>query len=138
LQRLVETEKVSVYCDANADISHVAPRGTESDANYLATSFSYGWARRHKQGHTNKGVEFLLDEQKKIPIQLFMTGEEMKDEKSPLLSCWRASYYFHAEARALSASSVRAYYYRQLPSSFSSLVFAAAAARLMGTAIVLP
>jgi hypothetical protein len=64
LHRLVENEEVSVYCDANVDISHVAPRGTESDANYLATSFPHGWARRNKQGHT-KDVEFLLDEHKK-------------------------------------------------------------------------
>jgi hypothetical protein len=60
----------SVYCDANADISHVAPRGTESDANYLATSFPHGRARRHKQGHT-KGVFFLLDEHKKNPYPTF-------------------------------------------------------------------
>jgi hypothetical protein len=64
LHRLVENEEVSVYCDANVDISHVAPRGTESDANCLATSFPHGWARRNKQGHT-KDVEFLLDEHKK-------------------------------------------------------------------------
>jgi hypothetical protein len=76
----MKNEEVSVYCDAKADVSHVAPRGTESDANYLATSLPHGWARRHKQGHT-KGVGYLLDEQKKIPIQLFMKGEEMKGEK---------------------------------------------------------
>jgi hypothetical protein len=82
LQRLIENEEVSVYCDANADISHLAPRGTESDANYLATLLSHGWARRNKQGHT-KGVELLLDEHRKILIQLFMKGEEMKGEKKP-------------------------------------------------------
>jgi hypothetical protein len=64
LHRLFENEDVSVYCDACVEISYVAPRGTESDANYLATSFPHGWARRNKQGHT-KGVEFLLNEQKK-------------------------------------------------------------------------
>jgi hypothetical protein len=64
LHRLIENEEVSVYCDANADISHVAPRGTESDASYLATLLPHGLARRNKQGHT-KGVEFLLDEHKK-------------------------------------------------------------------------
>jgi hypothetical protein len=82
LHRLIENEEVSVYCDANADISHVAPRGTENDANNLATSFPHGWARRKKQGHT-KGVEFLLDKHTKILIQLFMKGEEMKGEKKP-------------------------------------------------------
>jgi hypothetical protein len=41
LHRLIENEEVSVYCDANADISHVTPRGTESDANYFATSFPH-------------------------------------------------------------------------------------------------
>jgi hypothetical protein len=80
LHRLVENEEVSVYCDANVNISHVAPRGTESDANYLATSFPHGWPRRNKQGHT-KGVEFLLDEHTKILIQLFMKDEEMKGVK---------------------------------------------------------
>ena len=80
MYRLIETEEVSVYCDANADISHVAPRGTESDANYLAMSFPHGRARRNKQGHT-KGVELLLGEHKKILIQLFMKGEELKGEK---------------------------------------------------------
>jgi hypothetical protein len=80
LHRHIENEEVSAYCDANADISHVAPRGTESDANYLATTFPHGWARRNKQGHT-KGVEFLLGELKKILIQLFMKGEETKGEK---------------------------------------------------------
>ena len=69
-----------MYCDANADISHVAPRGTKSHANFLATSFPHGWARRNKQGHT-KGLELSLDEHKKILIQLFMKGEEMKGEK---------------------------------------------------------
>ena len=57
----------------------MAPRGTESDANYLATSLPHGWARRNKHGHT-KGVQLLLDEHKKILIQLFMKGEEMKGE----------------------------------------------------------
>jgi hypothetical protein len=85
LHRLIENEEVSVYCNANADISHVAPRGTESDAKYLATSFPQRWARRNKQGHT-KGVKFLLGEHKKILIQLFMKGEEMKgEEKSAAL-----------------------------------------------------
>jgi hypothetical protein len=69
LHRPVEKEEVSVYCDANVDISHVAPRRTESGAIYLATSFPHGWARRNKQGHT-EGVELLLDEQKKILIKL--------------------------------------------------------------------
>jgi hypothetical protein len=81
LHRLIKNEEVSVYCDANADISHVAPRGTESDANYFATSFPHDWARRNKQGHT-EGVFFLLGEHKKILIQLFMKGEEMKGEKN--------------------------------------------------------
>jgi hypothetical protein len=79
LHRLIENEEVSVYCDANMDISHVAPRGTKNDANYLATSFPHGWARRNKQGHT-KGVELLLGEHKKILIRLSMKGEEMKGE----------------------------------------------------------
>jgi hypothetical protein len=79
LHRLIENEEFSAHCDANVDISNVAPRGTKSDANYLATSFSHGWARRNKQGHT-KGLEFLPDEHKKIRIQLFMKGEEMKGE----------------------------------------------------------
>jgi hypothetical protein len=64
LHRLIENEEVSIYCDAIADIYHVEPQGTESDANYLATSLPHGWARRNKQGHI-KGVEFLLDEKKK-------------------------------------------------------------------------
>jgi hypothetical protein len=81
LRRLIENEEVSVYCNANADISHVAPRGTESNANYFATSFPHGWARRNKQGHT-KGVEFVLDEHKTILIRLLMKGEEMKGEKN--------------------------------------------------------
>jgi hypothetical protein len=80
LHRLIENEEGSVYCDANVDISHVAPRRTESDVNYLATSFPHGWARRNKQGDT-KGVEFSQGEHKKILIQLFMKGEEMKGEK---------------------------------------------------------
>ena len=74
MHRLIESEEVSVYFDANADISHVAPRGTESDANNFSTSFPQGWARR-------QGVGFSLDEHKKILIQLFMKGEEMKGEK---------------------------------------------------------
>ena len=82
MHRLIENEKVSVYCDANVDISHVAPRGTESDAHYLATSFPHGWASRNKQGNI-KGVKFLLDEHKKMLIQLFMKGEDMKGEKKP-------------------------------------------------------
>ena len=103
MHRLIEIEEVYVYCDANADISHVAPRETESDANYLATSFSHGWARQHKQVHT-KGVFFLLDEHKKILNQLFLRGEEMKGEKNsaslmlahlisnvPEMGCWRTS-----------------------------------------------
>jgi hypothetical protein len=65
LHRLVENEEVAVNCDANVDISHVVPRGTGSDANYLAMSFPHGRARRNKQGHT-KGVELLLDENKKF------------------------------------------------------------------------
>jgi hypothetical protein len=80
LHRLIENEEFSVYSNANVDISHVAPSGTESDANYLATPFLHGRAHRNKQGHT-KGVEFLLREHKKILIQLFMKGEEMKGEK---------------------------------------------------------
>jgi hypothetical protein len=80
LHRLVENEEVSVYCDANVDISQVAPRGTESNASYLTMSFPHGRARRNKQGHT-KGVELLLGEHKKILIQLFMKGEELKGEK---------------------------------------------------------
>ena len=84
MHRLTENEEVSVYCDANVDISHVAPRGTESDANYLATSFPHGWARRNKQGRT-KSVEFLLDEHQKIIIQLTMKDEEMKGEKQALM-----------------------------------------------------
>jgi hypothetical protein len=60
LHGLIENEEVSAYCDANADISHVAPWGTESDVNYLATSFPHWWARR-------QGVGFSLDEHKKNP-----------------------------------------------------------------------
>jgi hypothetical protein len=82
LDRLIENEEVFVYCDANADISNVAPRGMENDANYLATSFPHGWARRNKQGHT-KGVELLLGEHTKILIQIFMKGEEMKGGEKP-------------------------------------------------------
>jgi hypothetical protein len=80
LHKIIENEESSVYCDANADISHVALRGTESDANYLATSFPNRWACRHKQGHA-KGVGLLLDKQKKNLIELIMKGEEMKGEK---------------------------------------------------------
>jgi hypothetical protein len=83
LHRLIENEEVSVYCDANTDISHVAPRGTESDANYLATSFPHGWARRNKQGHT-KGAGFLLDEHKKNPYPTFYErrGDERREKSA--------------------------------------------------------
>jgi hypothetical protein len=69
LAQAYRNKEVSVYCDANAKVSNMAPRGMESDANYLATLLPHGWARRNKQGHTN-GVEFLLDEHKKILVQL--------------------------------------------------------------------
>jgi hypothetical protein len=79
LHRPIENEKNSVYCDANVDISHVAPRGTESDANYFATSIPHGRTRRNKQGHA-KGVFFLLDKHKKNCVQLCMKGEDIKGE----------------------------------------------------------
>jgi hypothetical protein len=82
LHRLIENVDVSAYCDANVDISHMAPRGTESDANYLATSFPHGWARRNKQGHT-KSAEFCWTNTIKALYPTFKKGEEMKS--------WRTS-----------------------------------------------
>jgi hypothetical protein len=87
LHRLVENEEVSVYCDANVDISHVALPGTKSDANYLATSFQHGWTRRNKRSHT-KGVEFLLDEHKKNPHPTFY--ERRGDERREKVRCLHA------------------------------------------------
>jgi hypothetical protein len=83
MHRPIENEEVSVYCNANVNISHVAPPGTESDANYLATSFPHEWARRNKQGHT-KGVELLLDEHKKILIQLFSPTHKRTEGRAPV------------------------------------------------------
>jgi hypothetical protein len=85
----------------------VAPQGTESDANYLATLLPHGWARRNKQGHP-KGVEFLLDKHKKIRIQIFMKGEEIKSEKIPLLACWRTSSAPHFKCGATRVMSALA------------------------------
>jgi hypothetical protein len=76
LHRLTENEEVSVYCDANVDISHVAPRGTESELSHVVSA-RVG-SPQQARPYQRRGV--VAGRTQKNPYPAFNEGEEMKGE----------------------------------------------------------